>query len=200
DKAYRDGADQERVDQLAYLTHQRIEVANQTIKLRSAEAALEQVDAQRAKARLEARDAQIRKLQEDLQAKQTDRGTLVTLGDVLFDLGRAELKPGGLLKVQSLADFLQQNPERQVIIEGHTDSSGSASYNQRLSERRANAVRLALIKMGVSPERIVTQGYGKNYPVADNGTAAGRALNRRVEVTISNDGKPVAPRTSLSVY
>lgn len=200
DKAYREGADAKQVDQLAYLTNQRIEVAKQTIKLRSAETALEQVDAERAKARLAARDAQIRKLREDLQAQQTDRGTLVTLGDVLFDLGRAQLKPGGLLKLQSLADFLQENPERQVIIEGHTDSSGSASYNQSLSERRANAVRLALIKMGVSPERIVAQGYGKDYPVADNGTAAGRALNRRVEVTISNDATPITPRTSLSAY
>lgn len=96
-----------------------------------------------------------------MQAKQTERGTLVTFGDVLFDYDRAELKPGGMRSVQKLADFLNDNPERKVIVEGYTDSTGSAEYNQRLSERRADAVRMALVKMGVDPQRIVSQGYGK---------------------------------------
>ena len=128
-----------------------------------------------------------------MQAKQTERGTLVTFGDVLFDYDRAELKPGGMRSVQKLADFLNDNPERKVIVEGYTDSTGSAEYNQRLSERRADAVRMALVKMGVDPQRIVSQGYGKEYPVASNSDSAGRAMNRRVEVTISDDNKPVAP-------
>ncbi|MGE8498398.1 MAG: OmpA family protein [Pseudomonas sp.] len=198
EQAYRNDADEKRVDQLSYLTTQRVEVARHTIALRTAEENLEQTAAQRAQARLDARDQQIRKLQMDLQAKQTERGTLVTFGDVLFDVDRAELKTNGLGNVNKLATFLQENPERKVIIEGYTDSTGSASHNQSLSERRANSVRTALVKMGVSPERIVTQGYGKEYPVASNSDASGRAMNRRVEVTISNDAKPVAPRSSLS--
>lgn len=196
-KAYLDDADKETVDQLAYLTKRRIELAEQTIALRAAEQDLRKASAQRAEARLEAREAQIRKLQEDMQAKQTARGTLVTFGNVLFDIDRAELKPGGMRSVQKLADFLNDNPERKVIVEGYTDSTGSAEYNQRLSERRADAVRMALVKMGVDPQRIVSQGYGKEYPVASNSDSAGRAMNRRVEVTISDDNKPVAPRSSM---
>jgi len=121
----------------------------------------------------------------------------VTFGDVLFDVDRAELKPGGLRSVQKLADFLNQNKERHVIVEGYTDSTGSDSYNQRLSERRADAVRMALIRMGVDPQRIVSQGYGEAYPVASNDSPSGRAMNRRVEVTISNDNQPVEPRSSM---
>ena len=157
----------------------------------------EQSSAQRAQARLDARDAQIKQLQESMNAKQTERGTLVTFGDVLFDLDRSELKPGGMHNITKLAQFLQENPDRKVIVEGYTDSTGSAQYNQSLSERRANSVRAALIKQGVGPERIVAQGYGKEYPVASNSDSSGRAMNRRVEVTISNDSKPVAPRSSM---
>lgn len=196
DKAYLDKEDGKKVDQLAYLTNKRVEVAKQTIALRTAEAELKNTSAQRAQALLDARDAQIRKLQESLNAKQTERGTLVTFGDVLFDFNKAELKSSALPNVTQLARFLQENPERQVIVEGYTDSVGSASYNQGLSERRAESVRRALIRAGVEPTRIVAQGYGKEYPVADNSTDSGRAQNRRVEVTISNDHQPVAPRSS----
>jgi outer membrane protein OmpA-like peptidoglycan-associated protein len=197
DQAYRNKENEKKVDQLAYLTNQRVEVAKQTVNLRTAEAELKDAAGQRAQARLDARDAQIKQLQASLNAKQTERGTLVTFGDVLFDLNKADLKPSGLVNVNKLAEFLQQTPDRKVIIEGYTDSSGSASYNQSLSERRANSVRMALVKMGVGPERIVVQGYGKEYPVADNTSNSGRAQNRRVEVTISNDNQPVAPRSSM---
>ena len=196
DKAYMNKDDEKKVDQLAYLTNQRVEVAKQTIALRTAEAELKNSAAQRAQALLDARDAQIRKLQDSLHAKQTERGTLVTFGDVLFDFNKAELKSSALPNVTQLARFLQENPERQVIVEGYTDSVGSASYNQGLSERRAESVRRALIRAGVEPTRIVAQGYGKEYPVADNSSDSGRAQNRRVEVTISNDNQPVAPRSS----
>lgn|SRR5690606_12544747 len=196
DRAYLEKEDEKKVDQLAYLTNQRVEVAKQTIALRTAEADLKSAAAHRAQARLDARDAQIRKLQESLNAKQTERGTLVTFGDVLFDFDRAELKSSALPNVTRLAQFLQQNPDRQVIVEGYTDSVGSAGYNLSLSERRANSVRTALVRAGVEPSRIVAQGHGMQYPVADNGSESGRAQNRRVEVTISNDDQPVAPRSA----
>ncbi|AWT09614.1 OmpA family protein [Stutzerimonas frequens] len=196
-KAYLNDADEETVDQLAYLTKRRIELAEQTIALRSAEEELGKTSAQRAEARLEAREAQIRKLQEDMQAKQTERGTLVTFGDVLFDLDKAELKPAGMRGIQKLAEFLNENPERKVVVEGYTDSTGSDSYNQQLSERRAQSVRRALIHAGVDPQRIQAVGYGEQYPVASNDSPSSRAMNRRVEVTISNDNKRVAPRSSM---
>ncbi|MGV8842198.1 MAG: OmpA family protein [Pseudomonas sp.] len=193
--AYRAKEDEKKVDQLAYLTNQRIELAKETVNLRTAEGDLKNAAAQRAQARLDARDAQITALQDSLNAKQTDRGTMVTFGDVLFDLNRAELKSSGLGNINKLAQFLQENAERKVMVEGYTDSTGSAAYNLSLSERRAESVRRALVRMGVDPARIVTQGYGKEFPVADNTSPSGRAQNRRVEVTISNDDQPVTPRS-----
>ena len=198
DRAYQDREDEKKVDQLAYLTNQRVEVAKQTIALRTAEAELKTSAAQRAQARLDARDAQIKQLQDSLNAKQTDRGTLVTFGDVLFATNKSDLKSNGLVNINKLSQFLQENPDRKVIVEGYTDSTGSASYNQTLSERRANSVRMALVRAGVDPARIVSQGYGKEYPIADNSSNSGRAQNRRVEVTISNDNQPVAPRSVSS--
>ena len=198
DKAYLDKEDAAKVDQLAYLTNQRIEVAKQTIALRNAEAELKNAGDERARALLEARNAQIKQLQDSLNAKQTERGTLVTFGDVLFATNKSDLRASGMTNVSKLAQFLQENPDRKVIIEGYTDSTGSDSYNQSLSERRASSVRTALVKMGVDPARIVTQGYGKEFPVADNTSVSGRAMNRRVEVTISNDNQPVAPRSTMS--
>ncbi|MNQ58828.1 Outer membrane porin F precursor [compost metagenome] len=200
DKAYRDKEDVATVDQLAYLTNQRVEVAKQTIALRTAEASLKDASAQRAQARLDARDQQIKQLKDSLNARQTDRGTLVTFGDVLFATDKAELKSNGLMNINKLAQYLQENPDRKVIVEGYTDSTGTASHNQSLSERRADSVRAALVKMGVNPARIVAQGYGKEYPVADNSSTSGRAMNRRVEVTISNDNQPVMPRSAVSSY
>ncbi|MNH07587.1 Outer membrane porin F precursor [compost metagenome] len=119
----------------------------------------------------------------------------MTFGDVLFDFDKATLKSSAYPNITKLAQFLQENPDRKVIVEGYTDSKGSANYNQTLSERRAASVRAALVRAGVDPARIVAQGYGKEYPVAENSSNSGRAQNRRVEVTISNDNQPVAPRS-----
>ena len=117
----------------------------------------------------------------------------MTLGDILFDFDEAELTPGGELQVARLADALRQMPERNVLIEGHTDSSGSDSYNLELSQRRANAVEELLIIQGVDPTRILTRGYGEQYPVVANDSAAGRQQNRRVEVVILEPGQAGVP-------
>ena len=133
---------------------------------------------------------------EKLKATPTPRGLLLTLGDVLFDTGRADLKPGASTKLDQLAQFLTEHPGRRVQIEGFTDSVGSDAYNQELSQRRADAVKAALLSRGVDPSRIATEGYGKAYPVASNSDSGGRQLNRRVEVVIGNDGnQPIAPRS-----
>ena len=130
----------------------------------------------------------------ELNAKKSDRGMVITLGDVLFDIDRAQLKSGGVREVQKLADILKQNPQRNVAIEGFTDSTGSESHNQELSERRANAVRDTLMNMGIDSSRITTRGYGKSFPVASNGNEAGRQLNRRVEVIISDESGNIRSR------
>ena len=122
-----------------------------------------------------------------LQARPTEHGTLVTLGDVLFDVDRATLNPGGERVVRQLAAVLDRQPDRHITIAGFTDSTGSDAYNQTLSESRADAVRDVLMSAGVAPGRITTRGYGKAYPVATNASTAGRQLNRRVEVMIGDD-------------
>jgi outer membrane protein OmpA-like peptidoglycan-associated protein len=133
-----------------------------------------------------------------LKATPTPRGLVLTLGDVMFDTGRSELKSGGARKIEQLAQFLTEHPDRRVQIDGFTDSVGSDSYNEELSRRRADAVKAALVSRGVDPARIGTEGYGKAYPVASNSDSGGRQLNRRVEVVIGNrDGSTIAPRSGL---
>ena len=133
-----------------------------------------------------------------LKATPTPRGLVMTLGDVLFDTGRAELKSGAGRKMDQLAQFLVEHADRRVQIDGFTDSIGTDSYNEDLSQRRADAVKTALINRGVQPSRIGTEGYGKAYPVANNTDSGGRQLNRRVEVVIGGDnGTAIAPRSGL---
>jgi len=135
---------------------------------------------------------------EALKATPTPRGLVMTLGDVLFDTGRAELKSGAGRKMDQLAQFLVEHPDRRVQIDGFTDSIGTDSYNEDLSQRRADAVKTALINRGVQPSRIGTEGYGKAYPVANNTDSGGRQLNRRVEVVIGGDnGTAIAPRSGF---
>jgi outer membrane protein OmpA-like peptidoglycan-associated protein len=130
----------------------------------------------------------------DLQTKQTDRGMLVTLGDVLFEFNRADVKPGAQADLRKLAEYLRKNPTRSILIEGHTDSVGSAAANNTLSRRRADAVDMALVGMGMAAQRATAVGYGEDYPVADNLTDTNRALNRRVEVYIAENDQPVKQR------
>jgi outer membrane protein OmpA-like peptidoglycan-associated protein len=140
--------------------------------------------------------AQLQAEIDQLKAKQTDRGLVLTLGDVLFDTGRATLNPGASMKLDRLAAFLNEHPDRHVQIEGFTDSVGTDAYNQDLSERRADAVKAALTMRGIDPSRVGTEGYGKAYPVASNSDSGGRQLNRRVEVVIGNGNTPIAPRSA----
>jgi outer membrane protein OmpA-like peptidoglycan-associated protein len=124
---------------------------------------------------------------DQLKATPTPRGLVLTLGDVLFDTGKARLNPGSARKLDQLAQFLADHPDRRVQIDGFTDSVGTDSYNQDLSQQRADAVKSALLTRGIDPSRIGTQGYGKGFPVANNVDSGGRQLNRRVEVVIGGD-------------
>ncbi len=127
-----------------------------------------------------------------LQAKHTDRGLVLTLGDVLFTSGQADLKMGATGNLNKLVAFLNRYPDRTVAIEGYTDSVGSEDYNQGLSERRAESVKSYLTGQGIGSMRLSASGKGKNDPVAGNDSAAGRQQNRRVEVVISDP--PAASR------
>ncbi len=156
----------------------------------------EQIKAE--KERIKAEQEKTRKLQQqlaELHAKQTKRGLVLTLGDVLFETNKADLLPGAMRSIDKLAQFLKAYPNRKVLIEGHTDSRGSKAYNLKLSQRRANSVKQALIERGIEPSRIIAKGYGEEYPVASNLTAAGRQQNRRVEIVILDEG--VDPSTMM---
>lgn len=121
-----------------------------------------------------------------LQAEVTDRGLVLTLGDVLFATGSAELQGGASRNLDKLVSFLKQYPERRVQIEGHTDNVGGAEYNQRLSLRRAESVSDYLRQHGIASQRLSTSGIGMDQPVASNNSEMGRRQNRRVEIIIEN--------------
>jgi outer membrane protein OmpA-like peptidoglycan-associated protein len=124
----------------------------------------------------------------ELKAQQTERGIVLTIGDVLFATGKATLSGDANRSVAKLADFLKRYPGRNVLIEGHTDSVGSDEFNLALSQQRADSVKEKLVADAVDAARITTVGYGKKYPMASNDTAAGKQLNRRVEVIVLNEG------------
>lgn len=192
-----DGADIEKVEHAAYLANRYAQIANEQGKraelqdeINSAEERRRELELQMssneaAEARRRAKELQLQ--MEAMQAEQTDRGMVLTLGDVLFDLNQAELKASGEATVERLAEFMREYEERRVRVEGYTDSTGEASYNQELSERRANAVRDELLDMGISRDRVETKGFGEQYPVASNDTSGGRQQNRRVEIVISDE-------------
>jgi outer membrane protein OmpA-like peptidoglycan-associated protein len=142
----------------------------------------------------QARAAQLEAQMADLQAKKSERGMIITIGDVLFATNQANLTPDGVNTVRKLADVLNQNPNRTVLVEGFTDSTGTSAHNQELSERRAAAVASALTGMGIGRERVAMRGYGEAYPVAGNVSAGERQLNRRVEIVLSNEGVAIPPR------
>lgn len=139
-------------------------------------------------ARAKAEVDQLMKELSELKARQTERGIVLTIGDVLFATGKAILSEDASRSVNKLAEFLKKYPARNVLIEGHTDSVGSDEFNLTLSRQRADSVKEKLVANGVDDARITTVGYGKRYPVAGNDTAAGKQQNRRVEVIILNEG------------
>jgi outer membrane protein OmpA-like peptidoglycan-associated protein len=147
----------------------------------------------------EARSAPLEAELRELAATKSDRGLVITMNDVLFDTGSAMLRPGGQRLVARMSEFLREYPERTLAIEGFTDSVGDEISNQQLSERRAAAVRLALMNEGIDGSRILVRGYGKAFPVASNDTAEGRQRNRRVEVVISDGRGAIGPRVATLV-
>jgi outer membrane protein OmpA-like peptidoglycan-associated protein len=132
------------------------------------------------------RAAELQRQIDVLEAEATDRGLVLTLGDILFATGSAELQGGAASRLNKLVNFLNQYPERRVLIEGHTDNVGSAGYNQGLSQRRAESVRSYLTQQGIEWQRLSASGMGLNRPIAGNDSTAGRQQNRRVEIIIEN--------------
>ena len=193
----RSAAEAETVDKmntLAYIGNNEVQTALEITAQKHAEMEISKLSEASDQLALKAREYETQKAQAEsarlqqqlaaLQAEKTDRGMVMTIGDVLFATGKADLMPGAMSTIIRLAQFMKQYPEKKLQIEGHTDSTGSASLNLRLSEDRANAVRNVLLAEGVSIQRIQTIGYSMSRPVATNDTVEGRQRNRRVEIVI----------------
>ncbi len=198
---WRKGADQSRIDHASFIASGQTQIAVETAALKQSQQVVGSARAQSAEALLGAQtartqQAQIRadmlqhqtdELRQQLNAKQTEKGMVLTLGnDILFDIGKSDLKSGAYPTLAKVASFLRQNPDRSLQVQGFTDSTGSAAFNQTLSQARADSVRGAITQNGVDFSRIQTQGMGEGGPVATNESATGRQLNRRVELVFSN--------------
>lgn len=182
------GVERERL--LADIRARQAQIAQRNAQSAQAQAQFAQTQAQNAQASAAAEAERANRLQRELSelaAKPTDRGLVVMLQDVLFDIGQATIKEGAQARLDRLAAVLKNHPERRVMVEGFTDSVGSAQSNLALSRERAEAARSALIARGVPADRIDTRGYGESRPVASNSTQAGRQQNRRVEVVFSDE-------------
>ncbi len=152
---------------------------------RLAEARSEQAELAKREAELAIQQATtLRQQLENLQLRQTESGVVVTLGDVLFETGQADLREGAQDNLREVVELLQSEPDKKIRIEGHTDTVGSAESNQALSEQRANAVREALESLGIAAERVSSIGLGEDFPIESNETEAGRSQNRRVDVIL----------------
>jgi outer membrane protein OmpA-like peptidoglycan-associated protein len=163
----------------------------------------QRLDAERQRQNLEDQQAHLRQqllaqFNTILQTRDTARGLIVNMSDVLFDTGQYTLRPGAREKLAKVSGIILAHPGLQIEVDGHTDSVGGDDYNMKLSENRASAVRSYLVAQGVSADAVTSKGFGKTEPVADNGTAAGRQMNRRVELVVSGDilGTSLSARTS----
>jgi outer membrane protein OmpA-like peptidoglycan-associated protein len=194
----RNGASEPVVSHQAYLANQQAEIARQVAAAKSAQDEVAQADTMRAQALLASRTQQAEQAQseaqrlrqqlQDMQAQQTDRGMVLTLGNVLFEHDSARLVPGAANRLDQLATVLKQHPDYRVEIDGYTDATGSDTYNLGLSRQRAETVRQALTARGIDPSRVTARGHGEASPVASNDTTMGRQMNRRVEVLIAGPG------------
>lgn len=184
--------DRWKVEHYAYVAKQRVETARLMSERKEADRQIEDIADQRNQLSLRLREAELAEVRLEaealkrrmaaLQAQQTERGMVLTLGDVLFDVNQATLAPGAARNIAQIASFMRKDSDIQALIEGHTDSMGEDDYNYDLALKRSSAVRDALIDAGVAPSRISIHSFGENVPVASNDSAAGRQSNRRVEV------------------
>jgi len=183
-EAERAKSEAESAKSAADVARTRAEMAQSEAERAKSEALQARTESEKTKAENE----QLMRELSELKGKQTDRGIVLTIGDLLFETAKADLSTQANASIAKLAQFLLNHPGRNLSIEGHTDSVGSDSYNDALSQRRAESVKNALVERGVGAERIVTKGLGKRFPIASNATAQGRQMNRRVEVVVLNEG------------
>jgi len=167
------------------------------------QADLDRAAIEKAKAEAEKTELRVKLLRQFnviLETRDTARGLIVNMSDVLFDTGKHSLRPGAREKLARVAGIISAYPGLRLEVEGHTDSVGGDDYNQQLSEQRASSVRDYLTQAGIPMNSVTAKGFGKTLPVASNNTTAGRQQNRRVELVVSGEvigteiGSPIAAK------
>jgi outer membrane protein OmpA-like peptidoglycan-associated protein len=189
--ALREKADADAARQAAIQQQQQL--ARETEKAQQAAAQAEALRQKAEQDQIQLRKQLLEQFSLILQTRDTARGLIVNMSDVLFDTGQYTLRPGAREKLAKVAGIILSHPGLKIKVEGHTDSVGGDEYNMKLSENRAGAVRAYLVGQGIDPGIVTAEGFGKTRPVADNSTAAGRQANRRVEMVVSGDiiGSPI---------
>ena len=197
---WKSGEKKSVVEHHAYLASKRVEIAQYRAEQIEADNQIESMKVKRQQVQIDARMAEVNQAKREsealqqqiaqLQAEQTERGLVMTLGDVLFQTGQATLAPTAAISIDKIAGFMRQYPEKSAMIEGHTDSMGDEEMNFDLSVQRASAVRTALVQAGVNPSRVTTTGFGEGRPIATNETQAGRQKNRRVDIIFGQAAAP----------
>jgi outer membrane protein OmpA-like peptidoglycan-associated protein len=189
--------------QSALVQQQQLAVEADRARTAAADADRLRQEAERQRQKAEEDQAQLRQqlltqFNAILQTRDTARGLIVNMSDVLFDTAQYSLKPGAREKLAKVAGIILGHPGLKIAVEGHTDSVGGDEYNLKLSENRANSVRAYLVSQSIDPAAVTAKGFGKTMPVADNSTAAGRQVNRRVELVVSGEilGTVIETRTS----
>ncbi len=177
EQALKEQAESERAAELA---SQEARQARKLAESRASEADFARREAELASQQINSLTRQL----ENLQLRQTESGVVVTLGDVLFKSGETDLAEGAQTSLAEVVELLQTEPSKKIRVEGHTDSSGEATTNAELSQKRADSVRQALIDLGIDGDRITAKGMGQDFPIASNTDAEGRARNRRVDVIL----------------
>ncbi len=190
----RDAGAQRRAEHLAYLAERHAQIALASAAAAEADAETGRIAREREQLRLSRREEQVERQRREidqlreqlaeLKPRETERGIVLTIGNVLFAFDSARLTEAAQSPLDRLATFLREHPDRRIRVEGHTDSIGSPEYNQDLSKRRAQSVADAMIRRGIDPTRMVVVGYGENRPIASNDSETGRQQNRRVEFVI----------------
>jgi outer membrane protein OmpA-like peptidoglycan-associated protein len=165
----------------------RAQAAAEAQKAQAAAAEADRLRQQAENERNALREQLLQQFNAILQTRETARGLVINMSDVLFDVGKYTLKEPAREKLAKLSGIILSHPGLNLRVEGYTDSTGSDAFNQKLSEQRADTVREYLINQGLAPDSISSVGYGKAYPVASNDTSAGRAMNRRVEIIVSGE-------------
>ena len=201
-KAEADRKAAEEARQQAELARQQALDQQQQLAQQAEQARLQAQQAEQARQQAEANAQQTRErllnqLNTVLQTRESARGLIVNMSDVLFDTGKATLKPGARERLAKVAGIVMAYPDLKLDVEGYTDSVGSEEYNQQLSERRAESVRSFLSSQGVPMTNITARGLGETSPIATNDTAAGRQMNRRVELVVSGNAIGQVTQTTI---